>query len=470
MKKPSSAGTSGPSAGRAPKGKAAAGAKAPAAAKKAAPPAPPAPQLAHLELEGRKLDLEVLTGTQGERVVDIGKLRKELGVAAFDPALASTAVCQSAITYVDGARGRLLLRGYPIEELAAHATFVEVAYLLVHGSLPTLEQRQRFSDLLNLHSMLHENMRNFFGNYPEGAHPMAVLSAMVVSLSSFYPEIKLDSTQEEIDITVTRLLSKLRTIAAFSYKKSIGEPFIDPSHKYTYCENFLNMMFRSPVSKYAASAEDVAILNKLLILHADHEQNASTTAVRMVGSTGANLYACISAGVCALWGPLHGGANQAVIEMLERIVREKIPVAEVLRRAKDKTDGFRLMGFGHRIYRTYDPRARIAREICTKLFRKRRITGPLGEVAMELEAAALADPYFQERHLYPNVDFYTGLIYRALGFPKEMFTVLFALGRLPGWIAHWQEMRADASQRIMRPRQHYVGPAQQPYVPISKRR
>lgn len=470
MKKPSSAGTSGPSAGRAPKGKAPAGAKVHAAAKKAAPPAPPAPQLAHLELEGRKLDLEVLTGTQGERVVDIGKLRKELGVAAFDPALASTAVCRSAITYVDGARGRLLLRGYPIEELAAHATFVEVAYLLVHGSLPTLEQRQRFSDLLNLHSMLHENMRNFFGNYPEGAHPMAVLSAMVVSLSSFYPEIKLDSTQEEIDITVTRLLSKLRTIAAFSYKKSIGEPFIDPSHKYTYCENFLNMMFRSPVSKYAASAEDVAILNKLLILHADHEQNASTTAVRMVGSTGANLYACISAGVCALWGPLHGGANQAVIEMLERIVREKIPVAEVLRRAKDKTDGFRLMGFGHRIYRTYDPRARIAREICTKLFRKRRITGPLGEVAMELEAAALADPYFQERHLYPNVDFYTGLIYRALGFPKEMFTVLFALGRLPGWIAHWQEMRADASQRIMRPRQHYVGPAQQPYVPISKRR
>ena len=441
-----------------------------AAKAEAAATAAPARQVAHLELDGRKLDLEVLTGTQGERVIHIGNLRKELGVAAFDPALASTAVCRSAITYVDGARGRLLLRGYPIEELAAHATFVEVAYLLVHGSLPTLEQRKRYSDLLNLHSMLHENMRNFFGNYPEGAHPMAVLSAMVVSLSSFYPEIKLDSTQEEIDITVTRLLSKLRTIAAFSYKKSIGEPFIDPSHKYTYCENFLNMMFRSPVSKYAASAEDVAILNKLLILHADHEQNASTTAVRMVGSTGANLYACISAGVCALWGPLHGGANQAVIEMLERIVHEKIPVAEVLRRAKEKTDGFRLMGFGHRIYRTYDPRARIAKDICTKLFRKGRISGPLGEVAMELEAAALADPYFQERHLYPNVDFYTGLIYRALGFPKEMFTVLFALGRLPGWIAHWQEMRADSSQRIMRPGQHYVGPAQLPYVPIAKRR
>ena len=457
-----------PKSAHAPKAKSARKAKSPAATATAA--TPPAATTARLELDGRRLDLPVLTGTHGERVSHVGTLRRELGVSAYDPALASTAVCRSGITYVDGANGRLLLRGYPIEDLAQHATFVEVAYLLVHGDLPTLEQRSRFSDLLNQHSMLHENMRNFFGNYPEGAHPMAVLSAMVVSLSSFYPEIKLDTDREEIDITVTRLLSKLRTIAAFSYKKSIGEPFIDPSHRYSYCENFLNMMFQSPVSRYAASAEDVAILNKLLILHADHEQNASTTAVRMVGSTGANLYACISAGVCALWGPLHGGANQAVIEMLERIVREKIPVPEVLRRAKEKTDGFRLMGFGHRIYKTYDPRARIAKAICSQLVRKHRITGPLGEVALELEAAALADPYFQERHLYPNVDFYTGLIYRAIGFPKEMFTVLFALGRLPGWIAHWQEMRADPSQRIMRPGQYYVGPSRLPYVPIAKRR
>ena len=442
----------------------------PAPSKPVPAPVPPAPATAHLELDGRRVDLEVLTGTQGERVIHIGNLKKELGVAAFDPAMASTAVCRSNITYVDGEHGRLLLRGYPIEVLAAKATFVEVAYLLVHGDLPTLEQRRRFSELLNLHSMLHENMRNFFGNYPEGAHPMAVLSAMVVSLSSFYPEIKLDTDREEIDITVTRLLSKLRTIAAFSYKKSIGEPFIDPSHRYSYCENFLNMMFQSPVSRYAASAEDVAILNKLLILHADHEQNASTTAVRMVGSTGANLYACVSAGVCALWGPLHGGANQAVIEMLERILHEKIPAGEVLRRAKDKTDGFRLMGFGHRIYKTYDPRARIAKAICSDMVKKGKITGPLADLALELEEKALADPWFQERHLYPNVDFYTGLIYRALGFPKEMFTVLFALGRLPGWIAHWQEMRSDPNQRIMRPRQHYVGPSQQPYIPISKRR
>lgn len=440
-----------------------------AAEKSIAPAAPSAQETAHLEWNGKQLDLEVYRGTMGERVIHTGGLKKALGVTAYDPALADTAVCRSTITYVDGEKGVLLLRGYPIEILAAKATFVEVAYLLIHGQLPTLEQRRRFSELLNLHSMLHEDMRSFFGNYPEGAHPMAVLSAMVVSLSSFYPELRLDSDQEEIDITVTRLLSKLRTIAAFSYKKSIGEPFVYPSHRYSYCENFLNMMFRSPVSLYEASAEDVAILNKLLILHADHEQNASTTAVRMVGSTGANLYACISAGICALWGPLHGGANQAVIEMLERILRDRIPVAEVLRLAKDKSSPFRLMGFGHRIYKTYDPRARIAKDICATLIRKRRLNDSLVNLAMELEAAALADPYFQDRRLYPNVDFYTGLIYRAMGFPKEMFTVLFALGRLPGWIAHWQEMRDDADQRIMRPRQLYTGPRRSDYVPIEKR-
>lgn len=298
---------------------------------------------------------------------------------------------------------------------------------------------------------------------------MAVLSAMVVSLSSFYPELRHNGVKEEVDITVTRLLSKLRTIAAFSYKKSIGEPYIYPSHKYSYCENFLNMMFRSPVSRYKAEPEDVALMNKLLILHADHEQNASTTAMRMVGSTGANLYACISAGICALWGPLHGGANQAVVEMLEGIIEEGLTPEQVLARAKNKQDPFRLMGFGHRIYKTYDPRAKIAKRLCTELLQRRPINDKLFDVALELEERALADEYFRERNLYPNVDYYTGLIYRALGFPTEMYPVLFALGRLPGWIAHWLEMRQDPDQKLMRPRQIYVGPERREFAPVETR-
>ena len=297
---------------------------------------------------------------------------------------------------------------------------------------------------------------------------MAVLSAMVVSLSSFYPELHRASDSEELDITVARLLSKLRTIAAFSYKKSIGEPFIYPSHRYSYCENFLNMMFQSPVSLYQADAYDTAVMNKLLILHADHEQNASTTAVRAVGSTLANLYACISAGIRVV-GALHGGANQAVTEMLESILHEGFTVDQVIAKAKDKKSSFRLMGFGHRIYKAYDPRARIAKQICKEIFERKKIKDPLMDVALELEERALNDDYFQSRNLYPNVDFYTGLIYRALGFPKEMFTVLFALGRLPGWIAHWQEMRQDPAQKLMRPRQIYTGPGPADYVPVEKR-
>jgi len=422
-----------------------------------------------LHVDGKSVEIDVLPGTTGERALNLGRLKAATGCMAFDPGMANTAVCRSAITFVDGEKGVLLHRGYAIEDLAEHCTFIEVAYLLSHGALPTAEQRQNFSRLLNIHSMLHEDMRSFFGNYPEGAHPMAVLSAMVVSLSSFYPELRLDSDQEEIDSTVTRLLSKLRTIAAFSYKKSIGEPFVYPSHKYSYCENFLNMMFRSPVSHYEADAYDVAVMNKLLILHADHEQNASTTAVRMVGSTGANLYACISAGICALWGPLHGGANQAVVEMLERIQKEGLTVAQVVARAKDKSDPFRLMGFGHRVYKSYDPRAKIAKKLCMAVLEKKRLRDPMVEVALALEEHALKADYFRERNLYPTVDFYTGLSYRALGFPKEMFTVLFALGRLPGWIAHWQEMRQDPEQKIMRPRQLYVGPGKTDYVHIEAR-
>ncbi|MBP8656383.1 MAG: citrate synthase [Kiritimatiellae bacterium] len=425
---------------------------------------------ATLTIDGKNVELEMLTSTMGERALNLSGLKAKTGCFAYDPATVNTAVCRSAITYVDGDKGILLHRGYPIEDLADNCSFIEVAYLLIHGKLPTESQRQKFSGLLNIHSMLHEDMRSFFGNYPEGAHPMAVLSAMVVSLSSFYPELREDSGQEEIDITVTRLLSKLRTIAAFSYKKSIGEPYVYPSHKYSYCENFLNMMFRSPVSQYEADAYDVAAMNKLLILHSDHEQNASTTAVRMVGSTGANLYACISAAICALWGPLHGGANQAVIEMLEGIHRDGLTIDQVLAKAKDRNSKFRLMGFGHRIYKSYDPRARLTKKLCMEMAAKRKINDPLVEIALELETRALADDYFQTRNLYPNVDFYTGLTYRMMGFPKEMFTVLFALGRLPGWIAHWQEMRADSEQKIMRPRQIYVGPQRTEFVRIEARK
>ena len=422
-----------------------------------------------MEVDGKRVETDILRGTMGEKALDLSRLKAQTGCYAFDPALVNTVSCRSSITYVDGDKGVLLLRGYPIEELVGNCLFIEVAYLLIHGVLPNAEQLKKFSRLLNLHSMLHEDMRSFFGNYPEGAHPMAVLSAMVVSLSSFYPDVPLDTDREEMDITVTRLLSKMRTIAAFSYKKSIGEPFVYPSHKYSYCENFLNMMFKSPVSLYEADAFDVATMNQLLILHADHEQNASTTAVRLVGSTGANLYACIAAGICALWGPLHGGANQAVIEMLEGIQKSGLGVDQVVAKAKDKNDKFRLMGFGHRIYKSYDPRAKIAKALCMAVIEKKKISDPLMDIALALEERALADPYFQERNLYPNVDFYTGLIYRAMGFPKETFTVLFALGRLPGWIAHWQEMHRDPEQKIMRPRQLYTGPAKTEFVPVSAR-
>ncbi len=429
----------------------------------------PSATTAALSVDGRTVELDILEGTTGERALDLSRLKVQTGCLSFDPALVNTISCRSAITFVDGEKGVLWMRGFDVEALTENCLFIEVAYLLIHGILPNADQLKRFSRLLNLHSMLHEDMRSFFGNYPEGAHPMAVLSAMVVSLSSFYPDVPLDTDREEMDITVTRLLSKLRTIAAFSYKKSIGEPYVYPSHQHTYCENFLNMMFSSPVSQYKADPVDIALMNKLLILHADHEQNASTTAVRLVGSTGANLYASIAAGICALWGPLHGGANQAVIEMLERLHRDGLSVDQVVAKAKDKNDPFRLMGFGHRIYKSYDPRAKIAKAMCREVVARKSIHDPLLDIALELEARALEDPYFQERNLYPNVDFYTGLIYRAMGFPTEMFTVLFALGRLPGWIAHWQEMHRDPEQKIMRPRQLYTGPRKGALVPLAER-
>jgi len=433
-------------------------------------PSPPADKVA-LTYGKRTWRYPVLTGSEGEKAVDISTLRQDTGLITLDPGYVNTGACTSDITFIDGERGILRHRGYSIEDLAEHCVFLEVAYLLILGKLPNRQEWQSFSDLMNRHSMIHEDMRDFFLNYPEGAHPMAVLSAMVVSLSSFYPEIEQEDPNEPIDITATRLLSKLRTIAAFSYKKSIGEPFVYPSCRMSYCENFLNMMFSSPVNDYTPDPVVVRALNLFLILHADHEQNCSTSVVRIVGSAGSSLYASISAGICALWGPLHGGANQAVIEMLERILREdRGKVDKVIARAKQRDARTRLMGFGHRIYKTYDPRAKIAKEVCTRLLSKLGMRNdPILEIAMELEEKALADSYFQERHLYPNVDFYTGIAYRAMGIPTNMFTVMFAIGRLPGWIAHWMENRRDPRQKIGRPRQIYVGPTARPFIPMDQR-
>ncbi len=423
---------------------------------------------AELKYDGKTYPLEVMEGTEAERGIDIRALRKDSRLIAFDPGYGNTGSCRSAITFVDGENGILRYRGYAIEDLATNCTFIEVAYLLVHGALPTQNQLSKFSRLLNRHSLIHEDMRNFFRTYPEHAHPMAILSAMVVSLSSFYPELDA-SSDEELDLMVGRLLSKIRTLAALSYKQSVGEPHVYPTSKLTYVENFLNMMFYTPVANYEIDPVQVRALNKLLILHADHEQNCSTSAVRLVGSSGANLYAAIAAGICALWGPLHGGANQAVIEMLEYIHKEGEGVEKMVERAKDKNDPFRLMGFGHRVYKTYDPRARIAKNACEEVLNKLGIKDPLLDIAVELEEKALNDSYFKDRNLYPNVDYYTGITLRAMGIPMNMFTVIFTIGRLPGWIAHWLELRDDPDNRIGRPRQIYSGPNHRDYVPIEQR-
>ncbi|NOU36973.1 MAG: citrate synthase [Kiritimatiellaceae bacterium] len=424
---------------------------------------------AEIRIDDKTLVCPVYEGSEGERAMDISKLRKETGLITYDPGFGNTGSCASDITFIDGEKGILRYRGYDVADLAAKCEFIEVAYLLVHGSLPTHAQRENYAKLLNSHSMIHEDMREFFSNYPEHSHPMAILSAMAVSLSSFYPELSGD-LKEDVDMTVARLISKLRTIAAFSYKKSIGEPAVYPRHDMKYCENFLNMMFSSPVRGEPIDPVMADALNKLLIIHADHEQNCSTSVVRSVGSSGINLYASIAAGICALWGPKHGGANQHVIEMLEDIYREGGDVDKVIERAKNPRSPFRLMGFGHRVYKSYDPRAKIAKELCKKVISVTHTKDPLLDIAMELEEKALADSYFQERNLYPNVDFYTGLTYREMGIPTNMFTVMFAIGRLPGWIAQWLEMQNDSDTRIARPRQVYTGPNLRKVVPIAKRK
>ncbi len=424
---------------------------------------------ATLTVEGQTLNLPIIEGTENEKAVDISALRKTTGYITIDDGFANTGSCCSKITYIDGEKGVLRYRGYAIEDLAENCTFTEVAYLLVHGKLPTETELNHFRDLMNEHALIHEDMRTFFRSYPKHAHPMVVLSAMVVSLSSFYPELDTAEKSEEIDITVSRLLSKVRTIAAFSYKKHVGEPFVYPHHDRSYCDNFLHMMFDSPVKRYETNPILVETLNKLLVLHADHEQNCSSTVVRSVGSAHANLYGCISAGICALWGPRHGGANQAVIEMLEKIMAEGLDIDRVIERAKDKKDPFLLMGFGHRVYKAYDPRARVAKECCKKVLKEMEMSkDPLLTLAMELEDRALNDSYFVERGLYPNIDFYTGIIYRVMGIPTNMYTVMFAMGRMPGWIAQWQEMH-EVNSRIRRPRQIYMGPTKRAFVPIEQR-
>ncbi len=411
-------------------------------------------------------ELPIITGTEGEHAIDISSLRQETGLITLDPGFANTGSCKSAITYMDGERGILHYRGYPIEQLAERSSFREVAYLLINGEVPNQKDINRFSSLLNEHSLVHEDMRQFFQNFPRQSHPMGILSSMVNALKSFYPYLE---NEEEIDITVTRLLSKVRTLAAMSYKISRGHTVNYPRPDLSYCENFLNMMFDSPVRPYKLDRDVVKALSVFLILHADHEQNCSTAAVRVVGSGRVNLYAAISAGIAALWGPLHGGANQAVIEMLMKIVDEGMSISRVIDRAKDKNDPFRLMGFGHRVYKTYDPRAKIMKKMCDALLDKLSIQDPLLDAAKELEEIALKDDYFIDKNLYPNIDFYSGIVLRTIGIPLKMFPVMFAIGRLPGWIAQWKESMDDPDWRISRPRQIYMGEIKREYIPIDER-
>ena len=420
-----------------------------------------------LEYDGRVFELPVVVGSEGEKAIDISKLRQETGLITLDYGLANTGSCYSAITFMNGEQGVLRYRGIPVEQLAEQSTFKEVAYLLINGDLPTREQLNRFSVLLNDHSLVHEDMRAFYQNFPRASHPMGILSGMVNALRSFYPELQ--NLPEEINITMTRLLSKVRTMAAMSYKISRGHRVVYPRPDLAYSANFLNMMFDNPVRPYIIDPDVVAALNVFWILHADHEQNCSTSAVRIVGSGRVTLYAAISAGIAALWGPLHGGANQAVVEMLEEIRRSGGKIEPFLARARDRNDPFRLMGFGHRVYKTYDPRARIMKKMCDRLLDKLQLHDPLLDIAQQLEEVALKDDYFIEHNLYPNVDFYSGIVLRTIGIPTNMFTVMFAIGRLPGWIAQWKESLEDPRWKVSRPRQIYQRPLTTDYTPIQER-
>ena len=426
-------------------------------------------EIAKIELDGKVYELPVIEGSENEKAIDISKLRELTGYITLDSGYKNTGATKSAITFLDGEEGVLRYRGYSIEELAEKASFMEVSYLLIYGELPTQTQFTNFETKIKKHTLVHEDMKRFFEAFPAQAHPMGVLSSMVSSLATFYPEsLDPNRSAEAKDLTIQRILAKLPTLSAWSYKNSIRHKVMYPRNNYNYCENFLHMMFAMPTEDYHVDPIIVSAVNKLFILHADHEQNCSTSTVRMVGSSQANLYSSVSAGISALWGPLHGGANQEVIEMLEQIHKDGGNVDKWILKAKDKEDPFRLMGFGHRVYKNFDPRANIIKKTCDEVLEKLGISDPLLEIAKKLEKVALEDEYFKSRNLYPNVDFYSGIIYKAIGIPTEMFTVMFALGRLPGWIAQWKEM-TENKEPIGRPRQIYIGKTSREYVPLSKR-
>lgn len=425
--------------------------------------------IASLQIGERVLSLPIEDATQGRSVINIAPLLKDGDVTTLDYGFANTAATRSAITYLDGEAGILRYRGYPIEQLAERSTFVETAYLLIYGELPTRTQLAEWTTLVQHHTMLHEEFRRFFDGFPIDASPMAILASAVSALSTFYQGSENPLEPRDVEISTVRLLAKMPTLAAFAHKKSIGQPFIYPENALEYEANFLHMMFAVPPEPYIVDPDAARALRTLLILHADHEQNCSTSTVRLVGSSHANLYVSVSAGIAALWGPLHGGANQEVIEMLQAIAADGGSVTKYVDRAKDRNDPFRLMGFGHRVYRNYDPRARIIKLAADTILDKLGADDELLQIARQLEEVALRDGYFIEHKLYPNVDFYSGLIYRALGFPMEMFTVLFAIGRLPGWIAQWREMMLDPDSRIGRPRQLYIGPAERAYLSMEER-
>ncbi len=425
-------------------------------------------KFATLQLNGQTIELPIIEGVEGDWAVDIRQLRQKTGFITYDPGYGNTGSCKSGITFMDGEKGILRYRGIPIEDLAEHSSFVETAYLVINGELPTRQELNRTSVQLNDHSLVHEDMQIFYQNFPRASHPMGILSAMVNALRSFYPELM--TTDKDFEEVYLRLISKIRTMAASSYKISRGHKVEYPRPDYTYCANFLNMMFNTPVKPYSVRKELVQALNVFWILHADHEQNCSTAVVRSVGSARTNIYASISAGISALWGDLHGGANQAVVQMLSDINEKGVSVKDVVKRAKDRNDPFRLMGFGHRVYKTYDPRAKIMKKNCHEVLERLNHKDPLLEIALELEDIATSDPWFIDHHLYPNVDFYSGIMLKAMGIPTNMFTVMFAIGRLPGWIAQWKEDLADPEMKISRPRQIYMGNTISDYLPFEQRK
>ena len=422
-----------------------------------------------LKIDDKEYRLPIVVGSEGERAIAIDKLRAQSGCITLDAGYGNTGSCKSDVTFIDGEKGILRYRGIPIEELAERSRFIETAYLLISGELPTKDQHARFSEALTDNALLHENLKSHFEGFPWNAPPMAMLSAMINALSCYHSELAAPDCQEELEALAARLMSKIRTIAAFSYKMSRGEPFIYPDPARRYVSNFLHMMFSLPHDDYEAPPEVHRAIDQLLMLHADHEQNCSTSTVRMVASAGANVFSSIAAGVCALWGRLHGGANMAVLDMLEQIHNGNLSIAKCMELAKDKDSGFRLMGFGHRVYKNFDPRARILKDACEGMFKVLKHRDPLVDIARSLEEAALKDSYFLDRRLYPNVDFYSGLILRAVGLPTNMFTVVFAIGRLPGWIAHWREVSEDRDSRIARPRQIYTGKKERHYIPLDER-